>query len=132
MIKFFHHLFNPHCPDCRAEKEDDKQCVSCETLQLEISRLRHDNERLLEAILHPNVPAEPKTETVEFKPITSGHVPWNVKRQTLEREERIRAAQLKENAPKPSINVEEEMNKLEKELDNVRQERETQTTSGNK
>lgn len=113
MIKWLHHLFNPHCPDCR----DERICTSCETLKLINAQLRLDNERLLNKLLEPQIINEVKrnelNEPETFKP---RFIPWNVRKQMLETEDRERARLMRE-APIPTED-------LEKELLNAEQTRE--------
>lgn len=116
MTNFFHRLFNPHCPDCRA----DAICESCETLRIEIARLRDENSKLLDRILE-------KPEKVEIRAaapamINRPNVPWNVRRQMLEAEDRERAKLMKQ--------VEKaDVADLEKELDVATREREHGSTN---
>lgn len=124
MLKWFHHLLNPHCPECKAEREESKICNSCELLKMEVARLTADNERLLERILEK---PEPQPErlvapepTTQLRP---RQVPWQVRRQMLEAEDRQRAVALN-NAAKPQTTEE-----LEKELDIAGKERESQHTA---
>jgi hypothetical protein len=93
MLKWLHHLFNPHCPDCKADNEDLKVCLSCETLKAELASERFEKNKLLSTLLevvHPVVRVE-KEEQKELQPIAPRTVPWNVKRQMLEAEDRVQA-----------------------------------------
>ena len=112
MLKFFHKLLNPHCPHCREEKQESQNCKSCDILQIEVERLRADNDRLLTRILEkPQVVEE---RTVAPEPTTTRlprQVPWIVRRQMLEAEDREKAKILAQ-AAKPQSTEE-----LEKELD---------------
>jgi hypothetical protein len=111
MLKWLHHLFNPHCKDCLDERELGKICISCETLKTEVARLRSDNERLLDRLLEK---PEPEVERV-IAPEPRAPLPrptgWRVQRQILEQESRERARILS-TAPKASDTTEG----LEKEL----------------
>lgn len=114
MFKFFHKLWNPHCPECRTEAIEKKYCVGCDTLQVENDRLRAENSRLLDKIL--NVPSEirPEIKLDELVPIQSRHVPLSVRREQYEREDRRLAERLKREAPKAdTFNKEEELKRLE-------------------
>lgn len=109
MANWFHRFLNPHCPDCMLEIQDKTICRSCETLRTEVARLTQDNERLLNVLLDKNIPNKVTSEVpMMIRPPVN--VPWNVKRQILEREDRERAKLMKE-APKPV-----DVNELEKEL----------------
>lgn len=111
-MNFFHRLFNPHCPDCRA----DRICESCETLRIEIARLRDENEKLLDRILEKPEVAEIRKAAPVMQQMPK-NVPWNVRRQMLEAEDRERAKILRQ--------VEKaDVTDLEKELDVATKERE--------
>jgi hypothetical protein len=120
MANWFHRFLNPHCPDCALERQDNRICQSCETLKTEVARLTADNERLLNNIIEKNTISKTSGETpVMLKPPSS--IPWNLKRQILEREDRERAKLMKE-APKAS---ETRIEDLEQELGIAEQERES-------
>jgi hypothetical protein len=114
MIKWLHHLFNPHCPHCFEERI----CQSCETLKTVNAQLRIDNDRLLNKLLEPKSEFPVVNERSESEPIKPRFVPWGVRKQMLEAEDRERAKLLRE-APKP-----EPIEELEKELINAEQVRE--------
>jgi len=121
MFKFFHHLFNPHCPDCQAEKE----CISCITLRAQLTQANYERQQLLEAVLNfGKVPETIPVQSEEFKPVFSKHMPWNVRRQMLEQEDRVKAELMKK-AEKDRKDIEE----LEKELKIVSDEKETNNGS---
>lgn len=91
MIKWLHHLLNPHCAECKAEKE----CSSCFTLLQQLAFERSEKERLLNLIIEMNKPqAEVPQEPTEMKEI-SNVVPWRVRQQMLEQEDRAKAAVIK-------------------------------------
>ncbi len=108
----FHEFLNPHCEHCKNEREDIKICHSCETLKLEIERLRDENERLLDRLL---AKPEPIIETGPPKDMkVPKHIPWNVRRQMLEQEDREKA-RLMSQAPQPLKDI-KSVEELEKEL----------------
>ena len=113
MSNYFHKLFNPHCPHCKEELEYARVCLSCETLraQLEISRI--ENKRLLDRILEK---PQPEPVSVPMEPTRPVSVPWNVRRQMLEAEDREKARILR-SAPIPT-------EELEKDLDLATAQRE--------
>lgn len=124
---FFHRLLNPHCPECKIEDHDEYVCDSCEVLKEEINYLRLQNQKLLETIT--NKPKE-EVRTTAPVPITPRvtRVPWAVKRQQMEQNDREKAEKMRQEsiankgAAKPDnpVTVEE----LEKEMDMVSDERE--------
>jgi len=107
MINWIHHLFNPHCEHCREEREESRVCPSCETLKSQLESVNHEKNKLLDRLLTP-----PVVETVvqPVREITAPvNIPWNVRRQMLEREDRERA-KLIQNAPIPTETLERELN----------------------
>ena len=122
MATWFHRFLHPHCPHCKEEREDAKICLSCETLRQEVERLIYENQTLLNRVLQTNtVPEEPKiAPPMMTKP---KGMPWAVRRQMLEAEDR-RKAQLLRDAPKP-----QDVEELEKELDVATAEREAHDKS---
>lgn len=105
-VKWLHHLFNPHCPDCIPV------CESCNTLKMELARANIEKERLLQAILDlqkppvVNVPiSEPPKIDTKNTPL-----PWRVRQQLLETEDRERARLIQEVMPNVTVG------QLEKEL----------------
>lgn len=99
-------------------------CKTCETLKEQMSILNHEKEKLLNRLLErPEVEPE-RIEAPEPQAVKPRMVPWNVRRQMLEREDREQAKILK-NAPKPDSKVSTE--DLEKALDNAAAEREVTT-----
>lgn len=92
-----------------AIRKEYKTCNSCETLSLENARLRDDNERLLDRLLEKPVEAPESTAPQEMTKLT--RVPWRVRQQMLENEDRAKSKSLS-TAAKPDPQIQE----LEKEL----------------
>lgn len=124
MLKWLHHILNPHCPHCIDEAKEKSVCNGCEILKLENARLVQVNRDLLNRLLNPITPTIPTgVEQEQPVPINKfkSHIPWTMKRQLLENEDRHRASLLKE-ANKQS--TKEEIEELEKELDLATEKRE--------
>ena len=86
-------------------------CTTCNVLSIMNDRLERENHNLMHELLERSKPAPPVQEPVrteELKPIMPQHVPWRVKQQMLEAEDRQKAALLK--------NRVKEISELEKEL----------------
>jgi hypothetical protein len=72
--------------------QESSICQSCEALKLEIARLHDQNNKLVEGILH-----KPEAETVQQQPLSElgpkkgQKIPWAVRRQMLETEDRAQA-----------------------------------------
>ena len=125
IANYLHHLFNPHCKDCQAELEQSRICRSCELLEMQLAIERGEKQELLKKILNPPQPVviqqEPPAITIPKA------VPWHVRRQMLEREDREKA-KLMRDAPKPAVDK-VSTEDLEKELGIAEQERETTSQS---
>ena len=103
---WLHHLLNPHCQLCalatqkeqdflREQDEADRHCDSCEILKLELARMHSLNEKLIDAALEkPVIEERPVTIPEEIRPKA---VPWKVKRQLLEDNDRETARIRREN-----------------------------------
>lgn len=88
----------------------DPPCATCELLRDQLDESNRERRELLARLLEPKT-AEPPSAHVEERhiPITPNFVPWRVKQQMLEQEDRKKAELLK--------NRTEEIDKLEKELE---------------
>lgn len=89
-------------------------CSSCETLKQQLELSNFQNKQLLEKILHKDEPVH--VEQIEMEPIKPKLVPWHVKRQLLEAEDRERAKILKEKAEEIKSIKKKSTEELEKEL----------------
>ncbi len=103
-------------------KQVETVCQSCETLKQQLEFSNYEKTQLLNKLLkEPEAP--PVTEAPQVT--RPRMVPWNVRRQMLEREDREKAKLLR-NAPKPDAVA--DVAALEKELDIASAEREAQAT----
>lgn len=85
------------------------ECKACEVLKQQIDYLQRQNQYLLDRLLHKDEPTPVNTpEDAPIKINTSRFVPWTVRRQMLEQEDRAKAKILKER--------EAEIQELEKEV----------------
>ena len=111
--QWFHHLFNPHCPDCAIERT----CRSCDDLRTLLAQERYDKQQLLNQLLlitNPTAPViEPKEEKA-WQPIKPRHVSWSVKKEMLEAEDRAKAEILRKK--NEEITKVQSIEDLEKEL----------------
>jgi hypothetical protein len=105
MATWVHRLFNPHCEHCKEEREDSRICSSCETLRLQLEISNSEKRQLLERILEKPVVVNSTGPVEMTKPM---NVPWNVRRQMLEAEDRVKARLMRE-APIPTEDLEKEM-----------------------
>lgn len=91
-MKWLHKLLHPHCEHCKEEKTADRECRSCEILQLELERVYREKELLLSKLLIKDEPRAPvKEEETEFKPFApSGgrrFIPSAVRQQMIDNED---------------------------------------------
>lgn len=108
LAQFFHELVNPHCPECKKEREqirleefqreelererleNDRVCQSCENLN---RQLAVTNEIINKLVSPKNV--EPLTEQAPPVITPQRNLPWHVKRQMMEAEDREKAKALR-------------------------------------
>ena len=129
---WLHHLFNPHCVECAHDELEKHICQSCEILKQQLAIANDEKRHLLNKLINPTELVEAEKEPpVLLKP---RHIPWKVKQQILEAEDR-KAAELKRekqkeinnmNSIKPINNTNEDVAELEKELDIVSSAREVE------
>lgn len=111
MFHWLHHLLNPHCPECNAQKD----CKSCYTYREQLSIANAEKQRLLELLIQKNVPVHetpvPVSESQNKAPIS---IPWHVHRRILEESDRVQAQLIaqKEREIREAPSIEE----IEKEL----------------
>jgi hypothetical protein len=106
-MNWLHRLFNPHCPHC----EIAVKCESCETLRSQLSLANHEKDQLLKYILEPRQEFQAALPTVihdeNVESIKPKIVPWHVRKQMLETEDRRQAELLRESKKNVSAAVEE-------------------------
>lgn len=105
---FIHHLLEPHCAYCKEEKRYDPLV---ETLREVIESERYNNKVLMNTLIEH---LSPKTETVPMisqrEPVRTAPLPWRVRQQMLEENDRARAKVKAEQTRNQSVE------ELEKEL----------------
>ncbi len=100
--------------EIRQDRKD--HCKSCDILQEQLVRALAREQSLI-AIVTRVPEAAPVTTIQNFEPIKSKTVPWHIKRQLLEAEDRAKAQAMREAAAStPSQNSEISIGELEKEL----------------
>ena len=125
VVKFFHELLNPHCAHCESLRVQELEqteinreieianqvCQSCENLKMQLSVMNQLVDKLTTT---KTVEAVPVVEQ-QHRVIMPTHVPWRVKRETLEQQSRLRAEELRaEQSVK--VPVPDSIQKLEEEL----------------
>lgn len=116
-MKWFHHLFNPHCPDCKDERLDSLVCDSCNTLRQENAALRKHNDQLIQALLDKVKDKEEviPQQVVITQPVNP-NLSWRARRHLLEQEDRKSAELLKEKRKEMAAVPITSVEKLEEEL----------------
>lgn len=102
---------------------ESKSCKSCEILKHQLEVVYYEKKRLLDTILDKPAPESVREPMIS---LPSKNIPWAVKRQMLESEDREKAKLLRE-APKVNqtpLTTEE----LERDLDIASAEREAKTS----
>lgn len=100
MFHWLHHLFNPHCEYCMEDEAAKHYCNTCEVLKMELAAVRQERDKLLDRVLNPEENRVRVEEPEEEKPLIPlnkrTYIPFNVRRQTLEAEDRARARVMRE------------------------------------
>lgn len=89
------HKLDPHCQHCEDLVIESRICNSCETLKLENARLLDLIDKLTDK---PTVEPKDETPVVEFKPLAPARVPWRIKQQALEENDRAKAKAIRDAA----------------------------------
>lgn len=123
MIKFFHRLLHPHCPDCMRDREEAHVCQSCETLKEQLNISNFEKKQMLNTILSFTKPiAEEVAPEREIEPIRPKTVPWNIRRNMLEDEDRKKAALLKQAAETDRLAKEEAVARVDEKTEELERE----------
>ena len=85
-------------------------CNTCEVLRSQLDESNRERRELLNRLLEHNSPEPPVAiPQEEMKPIGNQHIPWRVRQQMLEQEDRVKAKLMKDRT--------KEIEDLEKSLD---------------
>lgn len=91
IIKWLHHLFDPHCIQC----VEERTCSNCVTLRQLLEFERHEKKQLLDRILY--VPPKEEPKSVPIEQIKPNPLTWSMRKQLLEQEDRAKAEILRRN-----------------------------------
>lgn len=119
--KFWHHLIDPHCADCKLEAFDKQVCLSCETLKEQLAAERTNSRNLLNAIISLSDPKQEvvTASTTNFEPIRSSFTPMRVRREMMETADKEKAkiiAEQKKNEEEAKKYAKVSTEQLEKEV----------------
>jgi hypothetical protein len=93
---------------------EEKICQSCETLKTQLEIVNYEKKQLLERLLEKPESEPERTKASELVAPRPRQVPWHVRRQMLETEDREKARAMKDAAKPDSTKV--NVDELEKEL----------------
>lgn len=109
-------------------RQEDKPCESCETLKQQLELANYEKDKLLNRIMEKPEPVIERTLAPE--PVTRPRfLPWAVRKQALEAEDRAKAKAMKDAAKPDTPKVATE--DLEKAMDDAAAERERSAKSSN-
>lgn len=86
----------------------DPPCATCEILRDQLEESNRERRELLTRLLEPKTAEPPPSTEEKHVPITPNFVPWRVKQQMLEAEDKKRAQLMRDRT--------KEIDQLEKEL----------------
>jgi hypothetical protein len=92
---------------------EDESCPTCELLKMQLAACDMERKDLLNRLINPIEKKEEVIDTRDLEPIQSGYIPWSVRRQMLEKEDRVKAQVLRE---KEKEILDSKIPELEKEL----------------
>ena len=141
IVKFFHELIHPHCQHCdrlRIEELEQREldreiavvinvCQSCENLKMQLAVANQRVDNLINKLTEKfeELPLTGKQQEPPRIIQTGRHIPFNVTRQRLETESKLKAQELRQEADakarsaRPDSKLEskvEEIKELETEL----------------
>jgi hypothetical protein len=123
----------------REVKQESTICQSCETLKKQLEISNYEKDRLLNRLLEKPEVIPDRTIAPELTAVRPKMIPWHLRKQMLEREDREKARALRDAAKPDSSNNPQsnEINKmkvdvteLEKELKIAAEERESKSIIG--
>lgn len=106
------------------EVKEVEVCESCETLREQLALANAREQKLMDRIMEkPEKPVD--TPHVAGPPLLPRHIPWKVRQQALETEDRVKAQRLRD-APKPTPT---DVAELEREMDIASNQRAAEATT---
>lgn len=96
VVKFFHEFMHPHCEHC---EQDNPWVKTTELLRSLLESEKYEKKQLLDSILqelHPTKEVTSATPTEAPKEIRKMAIPWKVRQQQLEADDRKKAAIMRE------------------------------------
>lgn len=117
MWMWLHHILEPHCPECKEEREENKVCQSCEVLKHQLEVANYTQRELIRTLAEINKP-EPSVQPPEISPeqLRPKMLNWRVKQQMLQEEDRAKARVIAENKKRQEEAKSNSIEQLESEL----------------
>ena len=94
--------------------KEPEPCQNCDMLRTMLASEQYEKKQLLNTILEmgkPNIEIPPTEAERDLKPVQVRHIPWRVRQQMLEQEDRVKAEIIRKKKKE-----EEDIAKLEKEM----------------
>ena len=107
-------------------KQENNICNSCETLKQQLEIVNYEKRQLINRILE-KPESEPEREFAPIPKELPKVVPWHIRRQMLEAEDRKKAELLRK-APKSDTEIKTDVEQLEREMDIATAIREAEST----
>jgi hypothetical protein len=111
-------------------EEIPKICESCETLKMQLAMVNQQNEKLLARLMEKPESIPDRTTAPNLVALPPKNVPWRVRQQMLENEDKARAEAMKKAAKPDTEQEKKETEEFEKELEDAKRAREAQQTAG--
>jgi hypothetical protein len=111
---------------------EQKICQSCETLKQQLEIANYEKKQLLDRLLFKPSPEAERTVAPEPTAVRPRSIPWHVRRQMLETEDREKARALKDAAKPDSANQTNQkvdVEELERELNVAEKARESESNA---
>lgn len=96
----------------------DPTCLTCEVLRDQLDESNRERKELLTLLMEKNKPEPPSppVNVAELQPIRPQNIPWRVRQQLLEQEDRKTAQLLREKSKELNPVVKQNISALEEEL----------------
>lgn len=95
---------------------EDAPCASCELLRVQLEKCDLERKELLNRLLNPIKEKEVPVDIKDLQPIVPQVIPWSVRKQMLEKEDRVKAEVLRKQAEEIKDSQTETIKNLEEEL----------------
>jgi len=98
----------------------DEPCETCEILREQLAKSDSERKDLLARLLNPPVSEPPQKDEEEMKPVQPAFVPWRIRQQMMEAEDR-KQADLLRNRQREIAQLEKDLGIGAKDASNIRE-----------